>query len=98
MTARILSKKGVPTMEWGIDYRAVLYFTALLWTRVEMRSSRLTLVAVLVAAGLGILRRLREKITQQNNPGLNHTSSSGCRVCWPWSSEFTSGGRQRPKC
>jgi phospho-N-acetylmuramoyl-pentapeptide-transferase len=66
MTARILSKKGVPTMG-GVLIIAVLYFTALLWTQWNALVE-LTLVAVLVLAGLGFYDDYA-KITQQNNRG-----------------------------
>src|SRR6058998_3687941 len=49
--ARVLSKKGVPTMG-GILIISVLYLSALLWTQWNPLVE-LTLLAVLVLAGLG---------------------------------------------
>lgn len=66
LAARVLSKKGVPTMG-GVLIITVLYLTALLWTRWN-ELVELTLVAVLVLAGLGFYDDYA-KITQQNNLG-----------------------------
>ena len=66
MVARVLSKKGVPTMG-GVLIITVLYLSALLWTQWNALVE-LTLVAVLVLAGLGFYDDYA-KITQQNNRG-----------------------------
>ncbi|MEO8429186.1 MAG: phospho-N-acetylmuramoyl-pentapeptide-transferase [Verrucomicrobiota bacterium] len=66
MVARVLSKKGVPTMG-GVLIITVLYLSALLWTQWNALVE-LTLVAVLVLAGLGFYDDYA-KITQQSNRG-----------------------------
>jgi phospho-N-acetylmuramoyl-pentapeptide-transferase len=66
MVARVLSKKGVPTMG-GVLIITVLYLSALLWTQWNALVE-LTLVAVLVLAGLGFYDDYA-KISQQNNRG-----------------------------
>src|SRR6185436_14943715 len=66
MVARVLSKKGVPTMG-GVLIITVLYLSALLWTQWNALVE-LTLVAVQVLAGLGFYDDYA-KISQQNNRG-----------------------------
>ncbi|MBI3414528.1 MAG: phospho-N-acetylmuramoyl-pentapeptide-transferase [Verrucomicrobia bacterium] len=66
LTARVISKKGVPTMG-GVLIITVFYLTALLWTRWN-ELVELTLMAVLVLAGLGFYDDYA-KITRQNNLG-----------------------------
>src|SRR5438552_12260094 len=66
MIARVLSKKGVPSMG-GTLIVSVLYLSALLWTQWNPLVE-LTLLAVLVLAGLGFYDDYA-KITQQNNRG-----------------------------
>jgi len=66
LVARVLSKKGVPTMG-GVLIITVLYLSALLWTQWNALVE-LTLVAVLVLAGLGFYDDYA-KIAQQTNRG-----------------------------
>src|SRR6185503_15286152 len=63
---RIISKKGTPTMG-GILIVAVLDVTALLWAQWSTMVA-LTLISVLVLAGLGFYDDYA-KITQQSNKG-----------------------------
>src|ERR1017187_7813582 len=52
LAARILSKKGTPTMG-GILIVAVLFFSTVLWTQLDNKLVLLTLLSVLVLSGLG---------------------------------------------
>ena len=65
---RIITKKGVPTMG-GVLIIMVLNMTALLWTQWN-ELVQLTLVAVLVLAGLGFYDDYA-KITKQDNRGAH---------------------------
>lgn len=66
LTARVLSKKGTPTMG-GILIIGVMDVTALLWAQWNTQVM-LTLISVLVLAGLGFYDDYA-KIVQQNNKG-----------------------------
>jgi phospho-N-acetylmuramoyl-pentapeptide-transferase len=66
LSARVLSKKGTPTMG-GILIVAVMDVTALLWAQWNTLLI-LTLISVLVLAGLGFYDDYA-KITQQSNKG-----------------------------
>ena len=52
LAARVLSKKGTPTMG-GILIVAVLLFSTILWAQLDNKLILLTLLSVLVLAGLG---------------------------------------------
>jgi len=52
LAARVLSKKGTPTMG-GILIVAVLFFSTVLWTQLDNKLVLLTLLSVLVLSGLG---------------------------------------------
>src|SRR6202451_1088213 len=52
LAARVLSKKGTPTMG-GILIVAVLFFSTVLWAQLDNKLVLLTLLSVLVLAGLG---------------------------------------------
>src|SRR5208282_430615 len=52
LAARVLSKKGTPTMG-GILIVAVLFVSTVLWTQLDNKLVLLTLLSVLVLSGLG---------------------------------------------
>jgi phospho-N-acetylmuramoyl-pentapeptide-transferase len=67
LAARVLSKKGTPTMG-GILIVAVLFFSTVLWTQLDNKLVLLTLLSVLVLAGLGFYDDYA-KIIQQAGGG-----------------------------
>ena len=67
MVARVLSKKGTPTMG-GILIVMTLSFTTLLWARLDNQLVLLTLLLVLVLTGLGFYDDYA-KIIQQTSGG-----------------------------
>jgi phospho-N-acetylmuramoyl-pentapeptide-transferase len=67
LAARVLSKKGTPTMG-GILIVAVLFFSTLLWTQLDNKLVLLTLLSVVVLAGLGFYDDYA-KIIQQSGGG-----------------------------
>jgi len=67
LAARVLSKKGTPTMG-GILIVAVLFFSTILWTQLDNKLILLTLLSVLVLAGLGFYDDYA-KIVQQASGG-----------------------------
>ena len=67
LAARILSKKGTPTMG-GILIVAVLLISTILWTQLDNKLILLTLLSVLVLAGLGFYDDYA-KIIQQASGG-----------------------------
>ena len=67
LAARVLSKKGTPTMG-GILIVAVLFFSTVLWTQLDSKLVLLTLLSVLVLAGLGFYDDYA-KIIQQAGGG-----------------------------
>jgi phospho-N-acetylmuramoyl-pentapeptide-transferase len=91
LAARLLSKKGTPTMG-GILIVLALNFTTLLWAQWNTYI-QLTLLSVVVLTGLGFYDDYA-KIIQQSGGGTksNFTSSSGSRS----SSAGTSGACVRP--
>ena len=70
MAARVLSKKGTPTMG-GILIVVVLNLTTLLWAQWNTLV-QLTLLSVLVLTGLGFYDDYA-KITQQSSGGASRT-------------------------
>jgi len=67
LAARVLSKKGTPTMG-GILIVSVLFFSTVLWTQLDNKLVLLTLLSVLVLAGLGFYDDYA-KIIQQTGGG-----------------------------
>ena len=67
LAARVLSKKGTPTMG-GILIVAVLFFSTLLWAQLDNKLVLLTLLSVVVLAGLGFYDDYA-KIIQQSGGG-----------------------------
>ncbi|HEV2453598.1 MAG TPA: phospho-N-acetylmuramoyl-pentapeptide-transferase [Verrucomicrobiae bacterium] len=67
LAARILSKKGTPTMG-GILIVTILFLTTVLWTDLENKLVLLTLLSVLVLTGLGFYDDYA-KIIQQSGGG-----------------------------
>jgi phospho-N-acetylmuramoyl-pentapeptide-transferase len=67
LAARVLSKKGTPTMG-GILIVAVLFFSTVLWTQLDNKLVLLTLLSVLVLSGLGFYDDYA-KIVQQTGGG-----------------------------
>ena len=67
LAARVLSKKGTPTMG-GILIVAVLFFSTVLWTQLDNKMVLLTLLSVLVLSGLGFYDDYA-KIIQQTGGG-----------------------------
>jgi phospho-N-acetylmuramoyl-pentapeptide-transferase len=67
LSARILGKKGTPTMG-GILIVAVLLFSTILWAQLDNKLILLTLLSVLVLAGLGFYDDYA-KIIQQSGGG-----------------------------
>jgi phospho-N-acetylmuramoyl-pentapeptide-transferase len=67
LAARVLSKKGTPTMG-GILIVAVLFFSTVLWTQLDNKLVLLTLLSVLVLSGLGFYDDYA-KIIQQTGGG-----------------------------
>jgi len=67
LAARVLSKKGTPTMG-GILIVSVLFFSTVLWTQLDNKLVLLTLLSVLVLAGLGFYDDYA-KIIQQAGGG-----------------------------
>ena len=67
LAARLLSKKGTPTMG-GILIVAVLFFSTVLWTQLDNKLVLLTLLSVLVLSGLGFYDDYA-KIIQQTGGG-----------------------------
>jgi len=67
LAARVLSKKGTPTMG-GILIVTVLFFSTLLWTQLDNKLVLLTLLSVVVLAGLGFYDDYA-KIIQQSGGG-----------------------------
>lgn len=65
--ARVLSKKGTPTMG-GILIVAVLFVSTVLWTQMDNKLVLLTLLSVLVLSGLGFYDDYA-KIIQQSGGG-----------------------------
>ncbi len=65
--ARVLSKKGTPTMG-GILIVTILFFTTVLWTQLDNKLVLLTLLSVLVLTGLGFYDDYA-KIIQQSGGG-----------------------------
>ena len=67
LAARVLSKKGTPTMG-GILIITILFLTTVLWTDLENKLVLLTLLSVLVLTGLGFYDDYA-KIIQQSGGG-----------------------------
>jgi phospho-N-acetylmuramoyl-pentapeptide-transferase len=67
LAARVLSKKGTPTMG-GILIVAVLFFSTMLWAQLDNKLVLLTLLSVVVLAGLGFYDDYA-KIIQQSGGG-----------------------------
>ena len=67
LAARVLSKKGTPTMG-GILIVAVLFFSTMLWAQLDNKLVLLTLLSVIVLAGLGFYDDYA-KIIQQSGGG-----------------------------
>ena len=67
LAARVLSKKGTPTMG-GILIVAVLFFSTVLWAQLDNKLVLLTLLSVLVLSGLGFYDDYA-KIIQQTGGG-----------------------------
>jgi len=67
LAARLLSKKGTPTMG-GILIITVLFFSTLLWAQLDNKLVLLTLLSVVVLAGLGFYDDYA-KIIQQSGGG-----------------------------
>ncbi len=67
LAARVLSKKGTPTMG-GILIITILVLTTILWARLDNKLVLLTLLSVLVLAGLGFYDDYA-KIIQQSGGG-----------------------------
>jgi phospho-N-acetylmuramoyl-pentapeptide-transferase len=67
LAARVLSKKGTPTMG-GILIVAVLFISTVLWTQLDNKLVLLTLLSVLVLSGLGFYDDYA-KIIQQTGGG-----------------------------
>ena len=67
LAARVLSKKGTPTMG-GVLIVTVLVFSTVLWTQLDNKLVLLTLLSVLVLAGLGFYDDYA-KIVQQSGGG-----------------------------
>ncbi len=67
LAARVLSKKGTPTMG-GILIVAVLFFSTMLWSQLDNKLVLLTLLSVIVLAGLGFYDDYA-KIIQQSGGG-----------------------------
>ncbi|MGD0744090.1 MAG: phospho-N-acetylmuramoyl-pentapeptide-transferase [Verrucomicrobiota bacterium] len=67
LAARVLSKKGTPTMG-GILIVAVLFFSTMLWAQLDNKLVLLTLLSVVVLAGLGFYDDYA-KIVQQSGGG-----------------------------
>ena len=67
LAARVLSKKGTPTMG-GVLIVAVLVFSTVLWTELDNKLVLLTLLSVIVLAGLGFYDDYA-KIAQQSGGG-----------------------------
>jgi phospho-N-acetylmuramoyl-pentapeptide-transferase len=67
LAARVLSKKGTPTMG-GILIITILFLTTVLWTELDNKLVLLTLLSVLVLTGLGFYDDYA-KIIQQSGGG-----------------------------
>jgi phospho-N-acetylmuramoyl-pentapeptide-transferase len=67
LAARVLSKKGTPTMG-GVLIVTVLVFSTVLWTQMDNKLVLLTLLSVIVLAGLGFYDDYA-KIIQQSGGG-----------------------------
>jgi len=67
LAARVLSKKGTPTMG-GVLIVTVLVFSTVLWTQLDNKLVLLTLLSVIVLAGLGFYDDYA-KIVQQTGGG-----------------------------
>ncbi|HTV63397.1 MAG TPA: phospho-N-acetylmuramoyl-pentapeptide-transferase [Verrucomicrobiae bacterium] len=67
LAARVLSKKGTPTMG-GVLIVTVLVFSTVLWTQLDNKLVLLTLLSVIVLAGLGFYDDYA-KILQQTGGG-----------------------------
>jgi phospho-N-acetylmuramoyl-pentapeptide-transferase len=67
LAARVLSKKGTPTMG-GILIVSVLFFSTVLWTQLDNKLVLVTLLSVLVLSGLGFYDDYA-KIIQQAGGG-----------------------------
>ncbi|HXB59934.1 MAG TPA: phospho-N-acetylmuramoyl-pentapeptide-transferase [Candidatus Acidoferrales bacterium] len=67
LAARVLSKKGTPTMG-GIFIVTILFVTTVLWTQLDNKLVLLTLLSVLVLTGLGFYDDYA-KIIQQSGGG-----------------------------
>jgi phospho-N-acetylmuramoyl-pentapeptide-transferase len=67
LAARVLSKKGTPTMG-GVLIVTVLVFSTVLWTQLDNKLVLLTLLSVLVLSGLGFYDDYA-KIVQQSGGG-----------------------------
>ena len=67
LAARVLSKKGTPTMG-GILIITILFLTTILWTQLDNKLVLLTLLSVLVLTGLGFYDDYA-KIIQQSGGG-----------------------------
>ena len=67
LAARVLSKKGTPTMG-GILIVTVLFFSTMLWAQLDNKLVLLTLLSVVVLAGLGFYDDYA-KIVQQSGGG-----------------------------
>jgi phospho-N-acetylmuramoyl-pentapeptide-transferase len=67
LAARVLSKKGTPTMG-GALIVSVLFFSTLLWTQLDNKLVLLTLLSVIVLAGLGFYDDYA-KIVRQSGGG-----------------------------
>ena len=67
LASRVLSKKGTPTMG-GVLIVSVLFFSTVLWAQLDNKLVLLTLLSVLVLAGLGFYDDYA-KIVQQSGGG-----------------------------
>src|SRR5579859_1204644 len=67
LAARVLSKKGTPTMG-GVLIVTVLVFSTVLWSQLDNKLILLTLLSVIVLAGLGFYDDYA-KIIQQSGGG-----------------------------
>ncbi|MDE3066909.1 MAG: phospho-N-acetylmuramoyl-pentapeptide-transferase [Verrucomicrobiota bacterium] len=95
LAARILSKKGTPTMG-GVLIVAVLFFSTILWTQLDNKLVLLTLLSVLALSGLGFYDDYA-KIIQQAGAGtpprvklLAQTALSGFIGFYLWLTPSTS--------
>ena len=93
MTARVLSKKGTPTMG-GVLIVTVLNVTTLLWAQWNTLV-QLSLLSVVVLAGLGFYDDYA-KIVEQSGGGTKAHVKLGFRQRWRCSSAFICGWCRPP--